>query len=142
MKTIKNITKIQIAPGKATPAPPIGPSLGQQGINILSFCKEFNDKSKNFDTKLKVQVVITIYSDKTFSFIIKQPTVSSLIKKKLNIKKASNNPGKTDAIARISKLDIENIAKIKITEMNVYDINTAIKVIKGTIQSMGIEIEQ
>lgn len=141
MKTIKNITKLQILPGKATPAPPIGSSLGQQGINIMTFCKNFNNETKSFNSHLKVRVIITIYSDKTFDFIVKQPTVASLIKKSIKLEKGNSSPGKTDSVAKITDQEIKEIAKLKLKDMNVYNISTAIKVIKGTARSMGIETE-
>lgn len=139
-KKITGMIKLQISAGKATPAPPVGPALGQHGVNIMAFTKEFNERTKN-DLGLIVPVIITVYEDKTFTFIIKTPPVAVLVKKKCKIEKASAIPNK-NKIAKISLADVKEIATTKIPDLNTNDLNAAINMIKGTIRSMGITIEE
>lgn len=139
-KKIKAIVKLQVAAGKANPSPPIGPALGQQGINIISFCKEFNDKTSNIELGLPIPVVITIYSDRSFTFIIKSPPASILLKKAAGVKSGSAKPN-TEKVGKVSNKQIIEIAKNKANDMTGSDINAIIRSIKGTAKSMGLVIE-
>ena len=133
-----SIVKIQIEAGKANPAPPVGTALGPKGINIMQFCKEFNDKTSSF-SGMTIPAVISIYKDRSFSFIIKKPPVPSLIKKALSLSSGSKEPGRS-VIAKISKSQIKDIAESKIQDLNCYCIESAIKMVSGTVASMGIDI--
>jgi len=128
--------KLQIPAGKATPAPPVGPALGQHGVNIVGFTKEFNERTKN-DVGMIIPVVITIYADRSFSFITKTPPAAVLIKKACKIEKASSVPNK-DKVATISKADIRKIAELKMPDLNAASIEAAMSMIAGTARSMGI----
>ena len=138
-KKIKAITKLVIPAGKATPAPPIGPSLAQYGINLGDFVKQFNDASRSM-TGFKVGVEITIYEDRSFNFVIKQPPASELIKKAAGVEKGSGMPNK-NKIAKISKAQLKKIAEQKMPDLNTTDIDAAMRTIAGTARDMGIEIE-
>lgn len=140
-KKIINVVKIQVEAGKANPSPPIGPRLGQQGINIMEFCKKFNLETKNIEKGLPIPVIINIYSDRSFTFIIKNPPVSSLLKKIIGIEKGSSENNKKK-VGKITKKQIKEIAKTKMKDMNVIKIKSAIKCIKGTAKSMGLEIKE
>ena len=131
--------KLQIPAGKATPAPPVGPALGQHGVNIQAFTKEFNERTKN-DMGLIIPVVITVYSDRSFSFITKTPPAAVLIKKECNIESGSGVPNKTK-VATISKASVQKIAELKMPDLNAANIDTAISMIAGTARSMGVEVE-
>ena len=133
------IIKLQIPAGKATPAPPVGPALGQHGVNIGQFTKDFNDRTKN-DDGLIIPVVITVYADRSFSFITKTPPASVLLKKACNLDKASGQPH-TDKVATISKDEVRKIAEIKMPDLNAADIDTAMSMVAGTARSMGITVE-
>lgn len=137
---IKNTIKLQIIPGKANPAPPIGSSLGQHGVNIMKFCKDFNDQTKKYDPTIKLRVLINIYMDKSFTFFIKQPSVSDLIKKSLNLKSGGCAPGKDEPIAQISYSELEKIARVKLIETGAYYLRDAIKIVEGTAKSMGVKV--
>ena len=139
MKKIIGAIKLQILAGKANPAPPIGPALGQKGLNIASFCKQFNAKTSNKDSNVKLPVVITVYADRTFDFIVKEPPVSSLIKQHLNLQKGSNLPGRKN-IGNITKEAVVKIAKIKFPDMGLDEIGSANKAVEGTARSMGINV--
>ncbi|CEI58714.1 50S ribosomal protein L11 [Candidatus Portiera aleyrodidarum] len=140
-KKIINIVKLQVEAGKANPSPPIGPILGQQGINIMEFCKSFNLETKNIEKGMPIPVIISIYSDRSFTFIIKNPPVSSLLKKIIGINKGSNE-NKKKKVGIITKKQIKEIAKIKKKDMNIIEIKSAIKSIIGTAKSMGIDIKE
>lgn len=131
--------KLQIPAGKATPAPPVGPALGQHGVNIMAFTKEFNERTKN-DVGLIIPVVITVYADRSFSFITKTPPAAVLIKKACKIESGSAVPNKTK-VAKISKADIQNIAETKMPDLNAASLESAMSMISGTARSMGITIE-
>jgi large subunit ribosomal protein L11 len=131
--------KLQITAGKANPAPPIGPALGQKGLNIAEFCKQFNERTKKEDPSMKIPVVITAYSDRSFTFVTKSPPASDLIKKHAGLAKGSSTPGR-EIIGKIKKEDVEKIAQIKLSDMGLDDLDAAIKVIEGTVRSMGISV--
>lgn len=138
-KEITNVVKLQIEAGKATPAPPVGPALGSTGINIMQFTKEFNEKTAN-QPGMIIPVVITVYQDKSFSFITKVPPVAVLIKKALKIEKGSGKPNK-DKVAKITKTQVEEIAKQKMEDLNAGSLETAMSMVEGTARSMGIVVE-
>ena len=138
-KEIAGYLKLQIKGGQANPAPPVGPALGQRGINIMEFCKAFNDKTKDFMGQ-PVPVVITIYKDKKFDFIIKTPPASHLIKEALKLKSGSKEPGRVSA-GTITKDQLKKIAEAKMKDLNAVDIEAAIKIIAGSARSMGIQVQ-
>ena len=139
-KEITNVVKLQIEAGKATPAPPVGPALGSTGINIMQFTKEFNEKTAN-QPGMIIPVVITVYQDKTFSFITKVPPVAVLIKKAIKIEKGSGKPNK-DKVATITKSQVEEIAKQKIEDLNAASLETAMSMVEGTARSMGVVVSE
>jgi large subunit ribosomal protein L11 len=139
-KKVLGLIKLQINPNNATPAPPIGPALGQRGLNIMDFCRQFNEKTKNMDKELKIPVEITFYVNKTFDFLIKSPPASALIKKYSGIKTGGKMPGKEEHVGKITKSEIRKIAEIKLPETNTYNIDSAIKIVEGTALSIGIKI--
>lgn len=130
--------KLQIPAGKATPAPPVGPALGQHGVNIMSFTKEFNERTKD-KAGLIIPVVITVYADRSFSFITKTPPASVLIKKACKIESGSGVPNKTK-VAKITRAQLKEIAETKMPDLNAANIDTAISMIAGTCRSMGVEV--
>ena len=130
--------KLQIEAGKATPAPPVGPALGQKGVNIMAFTKEFNERTKN-DVGMIIPVVITVYADRSFSFITKTPPAAVLIKKALNLESGSGVPNKTK-VGKITKDQLQKIAETKMPDLNAASIDAAISMIAGTCRSMGIEV--
>ena len=132
--------KLQIKGGQANPAPPVGPALGQRGINIMEFCKAFNEKTKDFMGK-PVPVVITVYKDKKFDFIIKSPPASHFIKEAAKLKGGSKEPGR-NIVASITKKQAEDIAKKKMKDLNAHDLEQATKIIMGSARSMGIEVKE
>ena len=136
---VVGLIKLQIPAGKATPAPPVGPALGQHGINIVAFTKDFNERTKN-DAGLIIPVVITVYEDRTFTFVTKTPPAAVLIKKACGIDKASGVPNKTK-VATISKADIQKIAETKMQDLNAASLEAAMSMIAGTARSMGVTVE-
>ena len=136
---IEGYIKLQIPAGKATPAPPVGPALGQHGVNIMAFTKEFNERTKN-DVGMIIPVVITVYADRSFSFVTKTPPAAVLIKKACGLEKASGVPNKTK-VATISKADVRKIAETKMVDLNAADIESAMRMIAGTARSMGVVVE-
>ena len=135
---VTGFIKLQIPAGKATPAPPVGPALGQHGVNIVSFTKEFNERTKN-DIGLVIPVVITVYADRSFTFITKTPPAAVLIKKACNIETASGEPNKKK-VAKITREQCQKIAEQKMKDLNAANIETATSMIMGTARSMGIEV--
>ena len=133
---VVGLIKLQIPAGKATPAPPVGPALGQHGVNIVAFTKEFNERTKN-DAGLIIPVVITVYEDRSFTFVTKTPPAAVLIKKACGIDKASGVPNKTK-VATISKADVQKIAETKMPDLNAASLEAAMSMIAGTARSMGI----
>ena len=130
--------KLQIPAGKATPAPPVGPALGQHGVNIMAFTKEFNERTKN-DAGLIIPVVITVYADHSFTFITKTPPAAVLIKKACGLDKASGVPNK-NKVAKITKAQVQKIAETKMPDLNAANIESAMRMVAGTARSMGIEV--
>lgn len=138
-KEISNIIKLQIEAGKATPAPPVGPALGGSGVNIMQFVKEFNDRTAN-QAGFIIPVVITVYKDKSFTFITKVPPVAVLIKKAAKIEKGSGKPNR-DKVAKITMEQVKAIAEQKMPDLNAASIETAMKMVAGTARSMGVVVE-
>jgi large subunit ribosomal protein L11 len=130
--------KLQVTAGKANPSPPIGPALGQHGVNIMDFCKAFNARTAN-DEGMIIPVVITVYQDRSFTFITKTPPASVLLKKAAKIAKGSGDP-KKNKIAKVTRQQVEEIAQQKMVDLNAYDLEAACKIVAGTARSMGIEI--
>jgi large subunit ribosomal protein L11 len=139
-KKIKAFVKLAILAGKATPAPPVGPALGQHGVPIMEFCKEFNARTSKLGEDV-IPVVLTVYEDRSFTFITKTPVTSHLIKKAIGIQKGSGVPNK-EKVGKISKIQLEEVARIKMADLNTKDIKQALKVIEGTARSMGVEVEK
>ena len=139
-KEISGYVKLQIKGGQANPAPPVGPALGQRGINIMEFCKAFNEKTKSFMGK-PVPVIITVYKDKKFDFVIKSPPASHFIKEAAKLKGGSQEPGRV-IVGSITKKQAEKIAQEKMKDLNAYSIEEAIKIISGSARSMGIEVKE
>ena len=139
-KKVKTQIKLQIPAGNANPAPPVGPALGQHGVNIMDFCKQFNDRTRKMEAGMTIPVVITVFEDRSFSFITKMPPVSSLIKKAAGLAKGSGEPNKTK-VGKITGKQAEEIARTKMPDLNAMSIEAAVQMVKGTARSMGIEIE-
>lgn len=138
-KKIKAQIKLYVPGAQANPAPPVGPALGQHGVNIMQFCKQFNDQTKGKDG-LILPVVISVYEDRTFTFIIKSPPSSVLLKRVANLAKASGTAGK-EIIGKVTKKQVEEIAKQKMKDLNTADLASAVKIIEGTARSMGLVVE-
>jgi large subunit ribosomal protein L11 len=139
-KKIDSYIKLQVAAGKANPSPPVGPALGQRGVNIMQFCKEFNARTQTLEEGLPIPVVITVFSDKSFTFITKTPPASVLIRKAAGVPKGSAVPNK-DKVGKVTKAQIEEIAKAKQPDLTAADMAAAVRTIAGTARSMGIEVE-
>ena len=138
-KKVTAYVKLQIEAGKATPAPPVGPALGQHGLNMMGFCKEFNERTKN-DAGMIIPVVVTVFADKSFSFITKTPPAAVLLKKACGIPKAAGAPGPGVKVATISKAEVQKIAELKMVDLNAADVDAAISMVSGTARSMGIVV--
>ena len=137
---IAGYIKLQIPAGKASPAPPVGPALGQHGVNIMDFCKQFNEKTQK-DNGLIIPVVITVYQDRSFSFVTKTPPAAVLLKKACNLEKASGEPHKTK-VAEVSQANLRAIAEQKMVDLNAASVEAAMSMVAGTARSMGITVEQ
>ena len=140
-KKITGYVKLQVPAGSASPSPPIGPALGQAGLNIMDFCKAFNAQTEKLEKGMPCPVVITVFQDKSFEFIVKKPPASFYIKKEINIKKGSGQTGIAEPIASISKEQLLKIAKEKMPDLNTSDPEAASKIIAGTARSMGVEVK-
>jgi large subunit ribosomal protein L11 len=138
-KKVVGIVKLQIPAGNATPAPPVGPALGQAGVNIMEFCKAFNARTQS-QTGLIIPVVITVYADKSFTFITKTPPAAVLLKKAAKIEKGSGEPNK-NKVGMVTKAQVRNIAKMKLVDLNASSLEMAERMVEGTARSMGIEVE-
>jgi len=139
-KEIKKVINLIINGGEANPAPPIGPTLAQAGLNIQEFCSQFNERTKD-QRGVKLPVVITVYEDRKFSFVVKKPAVSYLLKKELNLEKGAKEAGK-QVVGKISKESLKKIAEEKMSDLNVDDVDKAMKIVAGTAKSMGITVEK
>jgi len=139
-KKIIGFIKLQVPAGKANPSPPIGPALGQRGLNIMSFCKEFNAQTQGMEVGLPIPVVITAYADKSFTFIMKTPPASILIKKAVGIKSGSAKPH-TDKVGTLTRAQVEDIAKAKMKDLTAADLDAAVRTIAGSARSMGVNVE-
>lgn len=139
MKKVVGQIKLQIPGGKATPAPPVGPALGQAGVNIMDFCKAFNARTAK-DEGLIIPVVVTVYADRSYTFITKTPPVAVLIKREVGIAKGSGEPNK-NKVGRITLKQVESIAKLKMPDLNCESLESAVQTVKGTARSMGVEVD-
>jgi large subunit ribosomal protein L11 len=139
-KKIVGLIKLQVPAGKANPSPPIGPALGQRGLNIMEFCKAFNAQTSSMEPGLVLPVVITAFADKSFTFVLKSPPASVLIKKTLKLDKGSSKPH-TDKVGKLTRAQAEEIAKIKIKDLTGADLDAAVRTVAGTARSMGITVE-
>jgi len=138
-KKIKAVIKLQIPAGKATPAPPVGPALGQHGINIMAFCKEYNERTASQEGFI-IPAEITVYEDRSFNFVTKMPPVSNLLRRALEVEKGSGDPG-SEKIGKVSKDAVYEIARNKMKDLNTTDVDKAASIVAGTARSMGIEVE-
>ena len=139
-KKIDAYIKLQVPAGAAKPSPPVGPALGQHGVNIMEFCKAFNADTQDMENGMPVPVIITVYSDKSFTYIKKTPPASVLLKKALNLSKGSSEPNK-NKVAKATREQLEEIAKIKMPDLSAYDMDNAVRIIAGSARSMGIDTE-
>ena len=139
-KKVANILKLQIPAGGANPSPPVGPALGQVGVNIMDFCNAFNAETQNAEKGLPLPVVITVYEDKSFTFIVKTPPAAVLIKKALGIPKGSGEPNR-EKVGKLTRAQLEDIAKQKEPDLNSNDMDAAVLIIAGTARSMGVEVD-
>ena len=139
-KKVVGFVKLQVPAGKANPSPPIGPALGQRGLNIMEFCKAFNAQTQSYEPGLPLPVVITAYADKSFTFIIKTPPTSVLIKKAIKLDKGSPRPH-TDKVGKLTRAQVEEIAKAKMPDLTASNLETAMKTVAGSARSMGVEVE-
>ena len=139
-KKIEAYIKLQVPAGDAKPSPPVGPALGQHGVNIMEFCKAFNAETQNLEPGLPIPVVITVYSDKSFTYIKKTPPASVLLRKAVGLEKGSSEPNK-DKVGKVNRNQLEEIAKTKMPDLTAYDMDQAVRIIAGSARSMGIETE-
>lgn len=139
-KKVVGFVKLQVPAGKANPSPPIGPALGQRGLNIMEFCKAFNAQTQSYEPGLPLPVVITAYADKSFTFIIKTPPTTVLIKKAIKLEKGSPRPH-TDKVGKLTRAQVEEIAKAKTPDLTAASLETAMKTVAGSARSMGVEVE-
>ncbi len=139
-KKVNGYVKLQVPAGSANPSPPIGPALGQQGVNIMEFCKQFNAQTQALEKGLPIPVVITVYSDRSFTFIMKTPPASVLIRKAIGLEKGSGTPN-TAKVGKISRKQLEDIAKTKTPDLTAADLDAAVRTIAGSARSMGVDVE-
>jgi len=140
-KKIEAYIKLQVPAGEANPSPPVGPALGQHGVNIMEFCKAFNAKTQNMEKGMPIPVVITVYADRSFTFITKTPPASVLLKKAAGIAKGSGVPN-MDKVGKVNRAQLEEIATVKMADLNATDMDAAVLIIAGSARSMGIEVEE
>ncbi|TBR20257.1 50S ribosomal protein L11 [bacterium] len=138
-KKVKTQIKLQIPAGQANPAPPVGPALGQHGVNIMDFCKQFNERTKPMEMGMIIPAVITVFEDRSFTFITKMPPMSALLKKAAGLAKASGEPNR-NKVGKITKAQALEVAKTKLPDLNTNDVNQALLMVRGTARSMGIEV--
>jgi large subunit ribosomal protein L11 len=139
-KKVVTYIKLQVPAGKANPSPPVGPALGQHGLNIMDFCKTFNAETQGMEVGMPIPVVITVYSDRSFTFIKKTPPAAVLLMKAAGIKKGSGTPN-TDKVGKVTRAQLEEIAELKMADLNAADMNAAVRIIAGSARSMGLEVE-
>ncbi len=139
-KKITAYVKLQVAAGSANPSPPVGPALGQHGVNIMEFCKQFNAQTQKMEKGIPTPVIITVFSDKSFTFITKTPPVTVLIKKAIGLESGSGVPNKVK-VGKINRKQLEEIAKIKMPDLNCHDIDAAVRMIAGSARQMGVDVE-
>jgi large subunit ribosomal protein L11 len=139
-KKVQAYIKLQVAAGKANPSPPVGPALGQHGVNIMEFCKSFNAQTQGIEAGLPIPVVITVYADRSFTFITKTPPASVLIKKAAGVQSGSSRPN-TEKVGKLTRAQLEEIAKVKMPDLTAADLNAAVRTLAGTARSAGIETE-
>jgi large subunit ribosomal protein L11 len=139
-KKVKTQIKLQIPAGAANPAPPVGPALGQHGVNIMDFCKQFNERTKALEAGMIIPAVITVFEDRSFTFITKQPPMSSLIRKAAGLAKGSSEPNK-NKVGKLTKAQLEDVAKKKMPDLNAPTLEAAVQMVRGTARSMGVETE-
>jgi 50S ribosomal protein L11 len=139
-KKVQGYVKLQVPAGQANPSPPIGPALGQQGVNIMEFCKQFNAQTQQVEKGLPIPVVITVYSDRSFTFVMKTPPAAVLIRKAIGIEKGSGTPN-TSKVGRITRQQLEEIAKTKTPDLTAADLEAAVRTIAGSARSMGVDVE-
>ncbi len=140
-KKVQGYVKLQVPAGAANPSPPIGPALGQQGVNIMEFCKQFNAQTQKLEKGLPIPVVITVYADRSFTFVMKTPPASVLIRKAIGIEKGSGTPN-TAKVGKISRKQLEEIAKTKQPDLTAADLDAAVRTIAGSARSMGVDVEE
>jgi large subunit ribosomal protein L11 len=139
-KKIEAYIKLQVPAGDAKPSPPVGPALGQRGVNIMEFCKAFNADTQDIEKGLPIPVIITVYSDKSFTFVKKTPPASILLKKALGLQKGSSEPNK-NKVGKLTREQLEEVAKIKMPDLSAYDMDNAVRIIAGSARSMGLDVE-
>ena len=139
-KKVNGYVKLQVPAGSANPSPPIGPALGQQGVNIMEFCKQFNAQTQKMEKGLPIPVIITVYSDRSFTFVMKTPPAAVLIRKAIGIEKGSGTPN-TAKVGKISRKQLEEVAKTKTPDLTAADLEAAVRTIAGTARSMGVDVE-
>ena len=139
-KKVQAYIKLQVPAGAANPSPPIGPALGQQGVNIMEFCKQFNAQTQKLEKGLPIPVIITVYSDRSFTFIMKTPPAAVLIRKAIGIEKGSGTPN-TAKVGKISRKQLEEVAKMKLPDLTAADLEAAVRTIAGSARSMGVDVE-
>ena len=139
-KKIEAYIKLQVRAGEANPSPPVGPALGQHGVNIMEFCKAFNAQTQSLEKGLPIPVVITVYSDRSFTFVTKTPPASVLLMKAVGIQKGSSTPH-TNTVGKVTRAQLEEIAKLKLPDLNAVDLDAAVRIVAGTARSMGLEQE-
>jgi large subunit ribosomal protein L11 len=139
-RKIETYIKLQVAAGQANPSPPVGPALGQHGVNIMEFCKAFNAQTQGMEVGIPVPVVISVYNDRSFTFIMKTPPATVLLKKAAGIEKGSGTPN-TNKVGKVTRKQLEEIAKVKARDLNAADLDAAVKIIAGSARSMGLEVE-